>query len=353
MRHPTFVKVYFDLPFVLFLRDSLRDVDLEAWASAYSEGRRPLPYARYAPAGEKPGFMAIGGRFPVFLPSGESAPLYEVRVRNFTVGIRTLRRVNPHRDTVLMGELPGDRTGRASFSSVLVIMRYADLEEANRDNPEYSAQVAVDAVNHLVDHYRVIADRPWVSHVTCSVIQEFRIFRQYDDGPDDQMEFGSGSGPLEGFGGALDEALETQLRAAVAQEQSSDFVSRLDADIRDHLDLQEWRLAIIQSAVLFEAWLSSFIRRRFATKGLAANVIDDKFINARGLPKSATALASQVVNEATGFDFEGTPHFASWAADVRDPRNELVHGKRSAASRVEATAAYSATIAAIKLLDSV
>ena len=48
----------------------------------------------------------------------------------------------------------------------------------------------------------------------------------------------------------------------------------LDANIRDHLQLEEWRLAVVETAVLFEAWLARFLRARFETNGLPASDID-------------------------------------------------------------------------------
>lgn len=119
--------VDFDLPFVLFLRESLGDAALKEWAKAYAEGQKPLPYSRYAPCAEKPGFIVIGGSLPVFIPPKELAPHYLIRLPQLTVGLRTLRRVNAHRPTIIKGEVPGDRSGRSSFSSVRVLFDLADI----------------------------------------------------------------------------------------------------------------------------------------------------------------------------------------------------------------------------------
>lgn len=348
----TLLKVYFDLPFVLFVKDSLRDTALEAWAEAYAKGVKPLPYAKYAPAGERPGFMTIGGGFPVYLPPPELAPYYEVRVSSLTVGIRTLRRVNPHRATVMMGEIPGDRTGRASFSSVLVLIDPDDLTRDQFQNPQFIAQLAVDATNHLIGHYRILADRPFIRSVTVSEVQEFVFYTTHADGTETQMEFGSGSGPLHGFWGAIEDSIDAALREAVSQETPPSIVATLDADIRDHLDLREWRLALIQTAVVFEALLSEFIRKWFGDQGLSEEAINQKFFRKAGLPHSATYLARVVVKEATGNDFAQTKEFEHWASNVRDPRNDIVHGKRFLVAAQDAYAAYNATAAAIALLRS-
>jgi len=351
-RVPVQIRIYFDLPFVLFVKDSLRDTALEAWASAYAAGTRPLPYSKYAPAGEKPGFMAIGGGFPVYLPPEELAEPYVLRLGSLVVAIRILRRVNPHRDTVMMGEVPGDRSGRASFSSVLVFMMYNELDVALREDVRFLAQTAVDAANKLISHYRVIADRPYVRSVTVSEVQDFRVITEYEDGSEHSMEFGSGSGPMHGFGGAIEDDVDAALRAAIAEDDPPSIELTLDADIRDHLDLHEWRLALIQSGVLFEAWLAAFLRNRFAANGLDPSAIDAKFAKPSGLPKSATALAAETLRDATGFNFAGTPEFTKWCEKVRDPRNDLVHGARFNVTAAEAHEAYDAVLKAVELLST-
>ena len=153
---PVFKYVDFDLPFVLFLRDSMNDPELAAWVDALRTGKTPLPYARHAPPAGKPGALIIGGGLPVYLPPKEIAPLYEVALPEIVLGFRTIRRVNANRSMVLMGELPGDRTGRASFSTVRVIFPLSQvLEKFHWDMPLFCHQ-AVRAVNHFLEHYRVL-----------------------------------------------------------------------------------------------------------------------------------------------------------------------------------------------------
>lgn len=116
-----FKHVYFDLPYFISVKDSMDDQRLREWAEAYQNGVSQLPYSRHAPHSEKPTALLIGGSFPVYLPPSELAPCYLVSLDEIQVGIRLLRRVNTQRSTTLMGEVPGDRAGRASYSSVKVM----------------------------------------------------------------------------------------------------------------------------------------------------------------------------------------------------------------------------------------
>lgn len=347
-----FKYVDFDLPFVLFVKDSLGDRDLEKWAKAYASGERPLPYAKYAPSGEKPGGMIIGGGFPVYIPPQELAPYYEVTLPNITVGLRTLRRVNPHRSSILMGEIPGDRNGRASFSSIRVMFDLTRVQEECHWDMTLFCSSAIQAVNHFIEHYRVIADRPYVSSVTLSEIQEFHLTTEFDNGEQQHQEFGGGSGPLHGFGGALDDSLDSELRDSISRPAPPSIYKAMDANIRDYLDRQEWRLVVIEAAVLFEAWLSTYIRDKFTNNGISSSDIDAKFTKPNSLPKSVTAIASHLVLEATGFDFSASNEYTEWASKVRDLRNDLVHGKRFDVTHQEADEGYRSTLEAMKLLST-
>lgn len=342
--------VDFDLPFVLFLRESLGDAALKEWAKAYAEGQKPLPYSRYAPCAEKPGFMVIGGGFPVFIPPKELAPHYLIRLPQLTVGLRTLRRVNPHRPTIIKGEVPGDRSGRSAFSSVRVMFDLADIAPDRHWDMQLFCELSVAAVNHFIDHYRVLADRPYVGRITMSVIQEFHLTTRFEDGASQTQEFGSGSGPLHGFGGAIDDELDSKLRGAIALPDAPAIEATLDANIRDHLDLEDWRLAVVETAVLFEAWIATFLRGRFAANGVAVADVEAKFVAPNGQPRSVTYLAKTLVLEATGFGFAATAEYSRWESAVRDLRNKIVHGKRFDVTRAEAVDAYQAASAAVGLL---
>lgn len=343
--------VDFDLPFVLFVKDSLGDKTLEEWAEAYATGKRPLPYSRYAPASEKPGSMIIGGGFPVYIPPKELSPFYEIALHDIVVAMRTLRRVNPHQDTVLMGEVPGDRTGRASFSTIRVIFDLSPIREELHSNMELFCSLAIQAVNHFIDHYRVIADRPYIGPITPSVIQHFDITTEFESGKTTNQVFGTGSGPLHGFGGAIVDEQDIALREAVKKLQPPNIDDTLDANIRDYLDLKEWRLAVIEAAVMFEAWLSRWVRKKYVGNGLSESDIESKFKKSDGFPKSITAIARNLVTDSSAFDFSKTSEYTKWEVNVRDLRNDIVHGKRFDVAGKEAVEAYSSVKNCISLLS--
>lgn len=335
--------VCFDLPFVLNIGDSWRDLDLEDWSKAISEGKVP-PRARHAPPG--------GNNSIVHLPQ-TFVPPYNIGLPGgLRVSLAALRRVNPTRTVKILGEVPGDRCGKSSFTSARVLIDLKQFPSEKHWDMELFCRVAVDAVNHFVEHYRVMAYRPLISPVTLSAIQEFQVHSIFDDDSTQAQVYGHGSGAMVTFVQALDPTLDSQLRAAVSKPDPAFIGETLEADILSHLDLCEWRLVVIQSAVLFEAWLSRFVRARFARKGLPATDIDMKFLKPNGEPRSAWYIATVLIEEATGYDFKATSACTDWSTKARDLRNDLVHGKRFDVTSGEANEAYQSVGAAIALLQT-
>ena len=118
------------------------------------------------------------------------------------------------------------------------------------------------------------------------------------------------------------------------------------------MDLRKWRLALIEAAVLFEAWLTNFLREAYKKQRLTKQQTDTKFLTVNGSPVSVTHIAKSVVNNAIQFDFGSTQQYLDWETKVRDLRNDLVHGKRFEVSSQEASDAYSTVRNAIVLLES-
>lgn len=349
---PVLKIVEFDLPFLIFVEDGLRDLELEKWAENYMSGQRPLPYARYAPKEDECGGLIMLGGLPVYIPPQEMSPPYAVNFPGMQPGLIFLRRVNPHRPTKILGEVPGDRTGRATFSSVQVLIKLEQINEEYHWSMEPFVEVAVNTVNRFLEHYKVICKRPYIRPVTPAVIQEFRIGTRLSDGQTTWQEFGTGTGPAKGFGGAIGDDEEKQLRDALLKVEPPQVDDMLEMEILDHLDLREWRLAVIESAVLFEAWLTRFLRDYLKKAGVAEPDINNRLVNASGIPHSITRIAKRMLRDETGYDFEVTTEYNDWALKVRDLRNEIVHGKRFDVSREDAYASYNASKAAINIIKA-
>ncbi|HQR53034.1 MAG TPA: hypothetical protein PLZ79_07165 [Burkholderiales bacterium] len=342
------VHVSFDLPFLLNLKDSLRDCELEEWAEAYRSGKVDLPFSPYAPR------FPTSGRMVVHLPQRDLAEPYEVTLSDIRVQLRTIRRGNPSRPYDQLGESQGDRLGRFSFSTADVAICSCDLgdDPFSNGNPsplDVFVEIAVRAVNHFIEHYRVLADRAHIGPVTEVTIQSFRIAVEFDDG--NQWMTGIGHAPGGGFElNELSHDVDRRLRERVGRSDAPPIELTLEANIQDYMALRDYRRAIIEAAILFEAWITGYLRGRFAMQGLDSAAIDEKFSDDRGYPRSATWIAQNLVKDATGFDFKSAAECADWKVNVVNKRNDLMHGKSFSASWREAYAAVCAVQNARKLL---
>lgn len=155
-----------------------------------------------------------------------------------------------------------------------------------------------------------------------------------------------------GMSGSIPKQQDDELRRVVSSGSLASIEETLDANIRDHLDVEQWRLAVIETAVAFEAWLSSFVRVRLAKLGLSPNVIDKKFQDKKGAPRSVTWIAKNLILEAVQYDFASSGEYAAWATNVRDLRNDIVHGSRFDVAGSEALCAYTSMKSAIAAIEA-
>lgn len=341
--------VLFDLPFIIFVKDNAQDKALEDWLAAVREGLPP-PYSPYVPCPNKPSSLTIGGGIPVFIPSSDVAPPYFVRTTSLEARLRFIRRVNPHRAMVLMGEVPGDRTGRASFSTVECYFDIDALGNRAAGMPIW-AEAALDVVNHFIQHYRVIADRSYIYPVTPSIVQHFDIGTVTEGADTTWQQYATGSGALNGLGGSIPEEQDSQLRAAIANSSPPDVKLILDQQVKSYLDLREWRLAIIETAVLFEAYLTNVLVTYLSQKGLPSGEIRALLHKEDGRPHEVEHLAKSVIRKLTGFDFAQTVEFQRWKEDVLRIRNEVVHGRTFDISKADAERAFRVSLDAARVIN--
>ena len=365
--------VYFDLPFLIFVKDGFKDKTLEEWAEAYQKGEE-LPYSPYAPNKNNNAGLIIGGGFPVYLPPKEVSGAYVVKVDDEYMGIQFLRRISQNNPANLCGEIEGDRTGRASFSSVRVNFDLKAFNSKLYMNTKYFVKLAIDGVNKFIEHYRVLTEKFYIRPITPAIIQNFTIFNSITDGSTFTQQYVTDKCVIEiaeeetsnlppstyhmdamlhGMGGSIDETIDLFLRKTLDKDIEPSIIETLHLEVKDKLDLREWRLAAIESAVLFETYLNSELRKMYRNRGLPETEIEDKFHrNDRyRTPLSSYAIATQLVQDATGFDFQSTPEFQAWSVNTKDLRNDVVHGKKYKVTQIEAELSYQCVTNAIHLIN--
>jgi hypothetical protein len=346
-------EVYFDLPNLILVNDGFRDQTLEEWAEAHSKNEK-LPYSPYAPPPNEPGYLSIGGGFPVYIPKEIKKKAYVVNLleQNLKVGLQFLRRINQKSTTKLCGEVIGDRTGRASFSSVKVNFDLKQIKKEFHNKTNVFVELSVEAVNLFLENYRSINNRPYISKITPQIIQTFLIFNRFTNGETKTQTYGSLSGPLVGLGSNISNEQDSLLRKKLEKGDIPLIVDSLELEIKNKLDLRDWRLAAVDSAVLFETWLKIFIREQFELKSLSKDEIDGKFHknDKYKTPHSTFHLAKTVIKKCSGFDFFNTDKFKNWSKKTRGLRNNIIHGNQYKVNEKEARESFNSVIESIELI---
>lgn len=364
--------VYFDLPFILNVKDNIDDNELRQWLNAKNNNSHEVPHSKYAPKTNEEKLI-IGSNTSVFLPE-RLFPCYSFEQKNIKTTIQLLRRINPNNQVSLCGEVVGDRSGKASFSSVFITF---DLENIDTDkywNSSYFINLAIEAINRFIELYRVYADRHYVRQVTTSTIQNFMIsnyirgkrttFNQeyiineqsLDTINKNDIEIPLISMPitLNGLGLNIDDEVDKKIRQDLSKNEAPPILEVLDLEVKDKLDLREWRLASIESAILFESYLNIKIREKLKRDGLEETDIEAKFCkkDKNKTPYSSYEIASKILHSVTNFKFHDTNEFKNWCKNTKDLRNSIVHGKKFIVTKEQAHLSYKSTSEAINLLEN-
>lgn len=246
------------------------------------------------------------------------------------------------------------------------------FEQTKHWNTKLFISLAVDFVNKFLANYRAITERYYISYITPAVIQNFIIHSTYQDGevrvqtyatdqsvldiPDEASILDDAvnimDATLHGMGGSISEEKDQLLRNVLEAGRLPPILMELDLEVQNKLDLREWRLAVLEAAILFETYLNTLLRNTFKKLGLEEEAIENKFLKdvKNGIPLSCTAIAKKLVLEALDFDFEATDEFDAWALHTRDLRNDIVHGKKFIVTESEARLACDSVKNATELL---
>lgn len=242
----------------------------------------------------------------------------------------------------------GDPYGRFSFSVLSVRLRVP--ADAKTDQWPVAHQ-AVSAVNALICQYRDVAEQPLIPQVATEAIGHFILsFMENGQLVQPATTLATGYGPAVGRATAEQQKREDKIRERLASNSEISIFREFELRAHQLFYQQEYRGAIIETAILFEAWLKSRLHSAFLRKGLTDELTRLKFLNDKKHPRTADYVAKHLVKEATGFDFSITNEYRLWRAEVADVRNDLVHGTRRSAVRGDAERAIDAVNKAIAIL---
>jgi hypothetical protein len=241
------------------------------------------------------------------------------------------------------GELEGgDPYGRWSHTRVQARFHCPTSPEVTTWPDAVIVERAVSATNVLIAHYRDLAMQPLLRELSMLDIVHFKIVEEFGVSNAREHWYSTGRSALV-FG--IDEErqrIENQLRQRAVAAAPVEFLRQLQLDVESHLSGGDHRLAVIEMASLFEAWLRRYIIHALTRQGCQANEIAARFVSPSGRHLGVTEIARDLVKDVFGFDFYNSPTGLTWKTDLRDVRNSLIHGSRETVTPDEARRAIAA-----------
>lgn len=242
-----------------------------------------------------------------------------------------------------IGELEGgDPYGRWSHTRVQARFHCITSPEVRTWLDATIVERAVSAANVLIAHYRDLGDQPLLRELSMLDIVHFKIVEEFDQGNAREHWYSTGRSALV-FG--IDEErqhLEDHLRKRVQAAAPVEFLRQLQLAVEAHARSGDHRLAVIEMAALFEAWLRRYIVSALAERGCEPAKIERRFNRSDGRSMGVTEIARSLLPEVFDFDFLNAEAGQEWQSALRDLRNSLIHGSRETVTEEEARRAISA-----------
>ncbi|MCC3159535.1 hypothetical protein LJ737_19995 [Hymenobacter sp. 15J16-1T3B] len=399
------IQVFFDLPFLVAVNDTFSCGIISEYIKAKDAGEEFKHQYHYLPlvtpeSLEKSGFKGtkllalqvsdLGKhvKHGVYVPHDIKKP-YRIATNDSGsfVYMGFVPRINQAQDPVMIGFPRGDIAGRVMYSSVFVELfpayfnEYVKLAIENdsskhymhiRDNfnekgggvsREFNSgdvyiKTAIYAVNRFIEQYKILNDSYFITNVTENMCSPYRI--AWRDAQNIVLsELTVPKLTISDYDeNKLPDEEDRILRSELSKISSPDILDTLDINIRQRLELQEWKIAIIESAVLFESWVQPRIRyMALGVKKMSRKSFDRlmKFKDAdnNSHPKPMSMILDSVVLELTGVEFVNTDVYKELKQNALTPRNLIVHGSKFTANSIEATNAYLSVRKAIDYLDDI
>ncbi|MCA8830195.1 hypothetical protein [Hymenobacter pini] len=396
-----YVDVSFDLPFLIAVNDGFTDSQLQEYVEARDRGEKPRKESSHQPleydlAELEPSRIAIidvsglskdNVKYGVYLPT-QLSDWYRVRITdNVIVGLSFLYRINQQSDPVYIGFPLGDSVGNIAFSTVLMRLNYNDLDNIKtllesqifdhdviNTNPKYSIYnqkkdfvndangdvylaLSEIVINKFIEKYKFINDVYFINNITKNVFRNV-IIRWYDSLNDIIKELAILPVPILEFASQkVSSEADALLRASLIDNENLDIVKVLDLEIRGRLDRGEWRLAVVDSAVMFETWIHPKLVYHYRTeRGMGKGKYDKmmSFNDADGKrhPLPISLILENIIPNVIGESFIDKTEAIDLKKNAIQLRNDIVHGNTHIINKQQAVNAYLSVRKAIEYLEA-
>ena len=202
---------------------------------------------------------------------------------------------------LINSELVHDRLGRFRYTNVT--MYY----QGEHNNP---LRMAADAINKLIDHYRLFSGDFWISRITPDDIQVYYSKKGTQRGYKPTVKFQRDVGP---------DTLKS-IRKFIGSEVviPAYFIIRLDA--KNALELEDYRLAIILSIMSVESLVKTFLSKYFRLEFSSSEKCLKHLLDDVGLYRLVMEFLKFIIPES-----ELTDELLKKFVRVDERRNEIIH----------------------------
>ncbi|ALW86307.1 hypothetical protein AUC43_15185 [Hymenobacter sedentarius] len=181
------------------------------------------------------------------------------------------------------------------------------------------------------------------------MIMAFTVLTDFDDFAYDVEEYFDLNGQIIG---ELPEADAVTLKELIASGEPPALLDALHSQIRNSLDLKDWRSAAIDSAILLETWLTPKLKAAYTAKGLKNREIKERFKTGElHLPISLGDILVTLIPDALGFNFDGSDEYEALKTKTITLRNHIVHGRKHFVTKAEAELSYASVNKAIEFIE--
>ena len=350
-------KLIFELPFVIMVEDNLGNGLIQS----YHRGEKKYPQT----ASDKEKSTTID-----FTPSHnfpnqtalDSTPPYVVNSKYGLLRISLLK-VNSEGlsehplDSALDHEFMGSISKSLGYTCVMVELSESthSIDFSVEENQKVFLPEVIEAFNKFLLYYKLLSNRLYIPSVTIHTIGKFTLVDLFENQSTQHLIFFRCWEQPVPFSKVIPKDIDKTIRQWCMNDQQVDLFSVLRYEAWNKIVLQEWRMAVINSVIWLESWITPTLQDMYALKGLDSGQIKAKFMTDEPKKKDRKHLGileiiEKLVMDATRFDFGKTSEFNDVKHNAIILRNSIIHRSKLDVTQQDAYACIHAVSNAITLI---
>jgi hypothetical protein len=358
-------KLTFDLPFVIMVEDNFGNGLIQG----YYRGMRNFNRTSIEIAKETTFDFTPAHNHSNQTPLDCPAP-YVVDSKYGPIRL-TFLKVNSHADEYeylsnsnadfLNKEFMGSTSKALGFTCVMVELDEStysiDVYNGNSKNLNDLVEEVMKSFNFFLQQYKLASNRLYIPSVTPQSIGRFTLITMTEDGA---ISLASTIRHWETpvpFEKVISKDIDKYIRKACIERVAPALFDILQYEAWNKITLHEWRIAIVNSVILFESYLTPALQDVYRDKGLTDGQIRDKFKTDEPKKKDRkhlgiTEISEKLILDAIKLDFKKTKQYDDLLNKAIIMRNSIIHKSKYDVTQADAYACIHAVMNAIELISN-